>query len=291
VRTARISLAAAVVALTLSPSAVVAQDWSQPWADPEDRPPRVDISASAGFLLPTRWSTLVLLGSISPVTGVLEQVLSRDLRVEPDKQFAGAATYWRGRYGARVQGGFSRSSLTIGGTPASNLLLSPSSADVASISLDTWLYDVRGAIGFFEYAPTRKVWPYGFVGVGGITYDLKQTVSPALLTFIQRSGTLSDARTNIIVANNGREFLLAVNDLKVETVFAFDFGVGTDLRVPMGGGGVALRLELSDHVAPSPVGLHVRELSPFGGPASDGVRFGVVHHLSATVGFVVQVGR
>ena len=55
-----------LVVLALVPASSIAQDWSQPWADPQDRPPRVDISASAGFLMPTRWTDLVLLGSISP---------------------------------------------------------------------------------------------------------------------------------------------------------------------------------------------------------------------------------
>src|SRR5215467_4183918 len=83
-----------VVALTMLPAPAAAQDWSQPWADPEDRPPRVDFSASGGFLMPTRWSDLVLLGSPSPAVGVLEQVLTRDIHVKPDTEFTAAATYW-----------------------------------------------------------------------------------------------------------------------------------------------------------------------------------------------------
>ncbi|HEV8348240.1 MAG TPA: hypothetical protein VGQ16_16810 [Vicinamibacterales bacterium] len=278
---------AAVVALTVIPSPVIAQDWSQPWADPLDRPPRVDLSGSAGFLMPTRWSSLVLLGSISSATGVLEQVLARDLRVEPDREFDVAATYWRGRYGVRTQAGFSRSSLTIGATPANPPQLS--TTDTTSIDIDTWLYDVRGAIGFTEYAPSRRIWPYGFFGFGGITYNLKGTVVPPL-TFIER--TPSRSGTTIIVAGDGRQFLLSVDQPGIETVFAVTFGVGTDFRIPLGPGGVALRLEASDRVAPSPLGLRIREFSPVGAFAPDaGVRFGIVHHLSATAGIVVQIGR
>ena len=289
-RRAWLILAQLVVTLTLFPVPTIAQDWSQPWADEEDRPPRVDLSASAGYLLPTRWSSLVLVGSISPVSGVLEQILTRDLRVEPDTQFAAAVTYWRGRYGFRTQAGFSRSSLTVGRTP---LGATPSpTADATSVDIDTWLYDVRGAIGFTEYRPTRWVWPYGFVGLGGITYDLKQPVSPPL-TFVARGPIRTDSSANtVIVADDGRQFLLAANELGTETVFAVNFGLGTDFRVPLGPGGVGLRLEVSDHVASSPLGLRVRELSPFGALVSDGgVRFGLVHHLSATAGVVVQIGR
>src|SRR5688572_29184193 len=59
--------------LTLLPLPVFAQDWSQPWADPMDRPARVDVTGSMGFVMPSNWSKLVLLGSISSGSGVFEQ--------------------------------------------------------------------------------------------------------------------------------------------------------------------------------------------------------------------------
>ena len=280
---------AVVFTLTLFPDSALAQDWSQPWAEPLDRPARVDVSGSAGLLVPTRWSSLVLLGSISSATGVLEQVLARDLRVEPDREYDVAATYWRSRYGFRTQVGFSRSSLTIGAAPANPPQLS--TTDTTSIDIDTWLYDVRGAIGFTEYAPSRKIWPYGFFGIGGITYNLKGTVVPPL-TFIEGAPARPDPRSTIIVAGDGRQFLLAVDQLGTETVFAFTFGLGTDFRIPLGRGGVGVRLEASDRVAPSPLGLSIREFSPAGAFAPDaGVRFGFVHHLNVTAGIVVQIGR
>src|SRR5919201_332757 len=105
-----------LIVLGFAPASGFAQDWSQPWADPMDRPPRVDISASGGFLMPTRWSDLVLIGSISPASGILEQVLTRDVHVKPDSAFTASTTYWRGGYGFRARAGFSRSSLKIAGT-------------------------------------------------------------------------------------------------------------------------------------------------------------------------------
>jgi hypothetical protein len=288
-RHARLALVPLVATLTLLPAPIIAQDWSQPWADPQDREPRVDLSASAGFLLPTRWSSLVLLGSISSASGVLEQVLSRDLRVEPDTEFSATATYWRSRYGFRAQAGFSRSSLRIGGAPLSG---SQSADESVSVGIDTWLYDVQAAIGFVDYKPTRWVWPYGFVGLGGITYHLKKAISPPL-TFIEHGPSRVDARGNtIVIADAGRQFLLAIDELSTETVFAVNVGMGTDFRLPLGPAGVGLRLEISDHLAPSPLGLRIRELSVLGAFAPDaGVRFQVVHHLSATAGLVVQIGR
>jgi hypothetical protein len=247
-----------------------------------DRPPRLDLSGSAGVLVPSDWSDLVLVGSLSSATGALEQVLVRDVRVKPGSVFGAAATYWRGRYGFRTHGAYSESSLELG----------PSFDATPSIDVDvkTWMYDVRGAVGLIEYAPTRIAWPYVFVGLGGITYDLSRTVSPPLRSFITQPPAGGVPPDRVIVGDDGRQFVVAVDELGLETVLAFNFGIGTDFRIPLGGGGVGLRLELSDHVANSPLGLRIREVGSASG-ASDAVRFGVVHHLRAGVGIVLQIGR
>jgi len=293
-RRATLAVIPYVVALTMVPALSAAQDWSQPWADPEDRPARVDFSASGGFLMPTRWSDFVLLGSLSPGVGVLEQVLTRDVHVEPDTEFTAAATYWRSRYGLRVHGGFSRSSVSISAVPvargSSSTPASAISGEAASVGVDTWLYDLGAAIGFLEYEPRRSVWPYGFFGLGGITYNLKQTIAPPL-TFVERPPS-APAGNTIIVASDGRQFLLTTNALSIETVLAFNVGLGTDFRLPLKNGGVALRLEVGDHIAASPLAFRIEELSPFGAVPSDGgARYRLVHHLSATAGLVVQFGR
>src|SRR4029077_4195337 len=133
-------------------------------------------------------------------------------------------------------------------------------------------------------------WPYGFFGVGGITYNLKQTIAPPL-TFLERAPS-APARSTIIVAGDGRQFLLTTNALSVETVLAFNVGLGTDFRVPLKGGSVALPLGVADHLAASPLAFRIEELSPFGAVPSDtGARYRLVHHLSATAGIVVQIGR
>jgi hypothetical protein len=284
-----------VVALTMFPTVTCAQDWSQPWADPEDRPPRVDVSAAAGFLMPTRWSDLVLFGSASPTSGALEQVLTRDVRVEPDTALAASATYWRARYGFRTQAGLSRSSLNIGGPPVVDTASSTAagtSGDITSVGIDTWLYEVAGLIGFVDYDPSRRVWPYGFVGLGGITYDLDKTIAPSL-AFVERGPSRPGAAGDtIVIVSDGRQFLLTTNALSTETVFAVNFGLGADFRIPLGKGGVGLRLEVADRLAPSPLALRVEQLSSFGTlPSDTGVRYRFVHHLSATAGLVLQIGR
>jgi hypothetical protein len=279
----------AFLAATLLPSALAAQTPDQPWSDPRDRPPRVDVSVSAGVIAPTDWSDLVVLGSLSSVSGALEQVLVRDVRVEPDAVYGAAVTYWRDRYGFRAQAGLSRSRLTIGGP------LLEGEADgrqTLPANVNTWLYEIGGAIGLLEYSPKRTIWPYVSFGIGGITYDLDRTITPPLLTFIERGGGPPGTGDVIIVRENQRRFLLAVDELGLETVFALSFGAGADLRIPLGGGALGLRLEVSDHLAHSPLTVRIRELSTSGGLTSDdAVRFGIVHHLRAAAGLVLQFGR
>lgn len=284
----RIGWLCGVVAAALFPSGIAAQTWDQPWSDPRDRAPRVDVSVSGGMLAPTDWSDLVVLGSLSSVSGALEQVLVRDLRVEPDSVFGASVTYWRDRFGFRVNGALSRSSLTIGGDS-----LDGGARDTLPAEIDTWFYDVRGAIGLVEYSPERKVLPYVFLGLGGITYNLDRTISPPLLTFIERGRSVSTTPGSItIVDDTGREILLAIDELGTESVLSFNFGAGTDLRLPFGGGALGLRLEVSDHIASSPLEVRIRELDGAGGLArDDAVRFGTVHHLRAAAGLVLQIGR
>jgi hypothetical protein len=292
-RCAPLALSFFLVALTIQPAPTCAQEWSQPWADEDDRPPRFDISVSGGFLMPTRWSDLVLFGSASPAVGALEQVLTRDVHVEADTAYAAAATYWQGRYGFRSHAGFSRSSLSITGGPlagAPSSTADNSSGAITSVGVDTWLYDVGGAIGFVEYTPSRRVWPYGFVGLGGITYKLKRTIAPPL-AFIERGPSRPNTTDTIIVVSDGRQFLLTTNALSTETVLAFNVGIGTDFRIPLGRAGIALHLELADHLGSSPLALRVEQLSSFGGVSDTGVRYRLVHHFSATAGLVVQIGR
>ena len=285
------TVACCLISSVILPASVLAQDWSQPWSDSRDRPARVDVSGSVGMLAPTDWGDLVLLGSISSVSGVLEQVLVRDLRVKPDTVYGASVTYWRGRYGFRTHAALSRSSLLVGGASLGGIQ-SGEERELTAARVNTWFYDVRGAIGLTDYSPGRNVWPYAFVGLGAITYDLDRTITPPLLTFIER-GTARPGRPDLVIADDGgRQFIVAVNELGLETTPAVNFGVGTDFRLPLGPAGLAIRVEVSDHMANSPMRLRIRELSGSGGLASDSdVRFGAVHHLRAAAAFVVQIGR
>jgi hypothetical protein len=281
----------AVVALLCCASPTRGQDLPQPWADSIDYPGRVDISASVGVGTATDWSDLVLLGSISPAFGVIEQVLVRDLRVRPDTQIGAAVTYWRGRYGFRAQASRSKSTLVIGSAPVDAFAPLPLRDAAASVDLDTWSYDVRGVVGLIDYKRGWWVWPYAWLGFGGITYDLRQSIAPPLLTFIEGGRSLTPEEL-VIVDQHSHEFLLSVDEVAQDSVFAFNLGVGTDVRLPLGPSGVGLRLELSDHVSQSPVGLRIGELRRSNVWAADtGLGSKFVHHLRATAGFVVYIRR
>ncbi|MGH2436165.1 MAG: hypothetical protein ACRDFA_04135, partial [bacterium] len=242
-------------------------------------PRRVDLSGSSGFLLSTDWSNLVLLGSVSTVSGALEQVLVRDLFVEPGPVFDGAVTYWEGRYGFRAHAGLARSCLAVGRN-CNDVIGLPGAAD--SVDVDTWMYDIGGAIGLVDYARGTRVWPYVFLGVGAVTYNIERTISPPLTFIERRPPRPAEAQAAIISRDDPDQLLISIDELGVETRFALNVGVGTDFRIPLGPGGIGLRFELSDHIHRSPVEVLVTNIEAFGGTRRETpVDFGFVHNLRA----------
>jgi hypothetical protein len=246
-------------------------------------PRRVDVSGSGGFLLSTDWSDLVLLGSVSTISGALEQVLVRDLVVEPGPVFDAVVTYWEGRYGFRAHGGFAQSCLAVGGICGGRA--------TQAVDVNAWMYDVGGAVGLTEYRRGALVWPYVFVGVGGVTYDLDRTVEPPLNFIEQRPARGPDGQV-IVSRDDPEQLLIAIDELGIETRFALNLGVGSDFRLPLGPASVGLRFEISDNIHRSPINLRVVEVDRFGGDrgATD-IGFGYVHNLRAAAGLVVQFGR
>jgi hypothetical protein len=267
------------VVLTVTPAAAQYDPFS---IDPGPR--RVDVSGSGGLLLSSDWSDLVLLGSISSVTGALEQVLARDLVIQPGPVFDGVVTYWEGRYGLRVHGGFARSCLAV----ARSCTAATFTGTSGTIDVDTWIYDLGGAVGLIDYRRGAIVWPYVFVGVGGVTYDLERSVGPPL-TFIERRAPLTNG---VVVARSEADSLLiAVDELGIESRFALNLGFGSDFRVPVAGGSIGVRLELSDHIHRSPVDIRIENVEGFRPASGSRIDFGYVHNLRAAAGLVVQFGR
>ena len=265
--------------------AKTAAQWD-PFNPPRD-PKHLDISGSAGMRLSTDWSDLILLGTVSPVTGVLEQVLARDLVFVPGPVFDATVTYWEGRYGFRTHGGFSRKCIAVGARCGAIATLNGPTR--GSVGVDASYYDVGGAIGLVDYRRNPWVWPYVFVGVGGVTYDIKQTVSPPLQMFIERPPPVTPQIT--IATDRRGPLLIAIDELGLETKFAVNFGLGTDLRVPLGAAGLGLRLELSDNVHESPLQIRIADVDGVNGGdvARPNARF--VHNLRASAGVVLHFGH
>lgn len=273
------------LAILVPPTSAAAQ--SDVFAIPPG-PKRVDLSGSGGFLLSTDWSDLVLLGAVSTVSGTLEQVLVRDLVVRPRPVFDAVVTYWEGQYGFRTHIGFARSCLTVARTCGE---LTGPAGRVSSVDVTTWMYDIGGAIGLIDYRRDTWVWPYVFLGFGGVTYDLEQTVGPPL-TFIERSPPLVGGDRIIISRDDPDPLLITTDELNVETRFAVNLGVGTDVRIPVGPPSVGFRLEVSDHIHRSPIDIRVVQIDAFTRVRGDTrLDFGFVHNLRAAAGLVVQFGR
>jgi hypothetical protein len=264
--------------------ATAAAQWD-PFNPPRD-PKHVDVSGSAGVRLSTDWSNLVLLGTVSPTTGVLEQVLSRDLVFVPGPVFDATVTYWEGRYGFRAHGGFSRRCIAVGRTCGAVPTLNGPTR--GSVDVDASYYDIGGSFGLIEYHENPWVWPYAFFGLGGVTYDIKQNLSPPLQIFIaQRPPSTPD----IVVASDRQQpLLISIDELGLETKFAVNFGIGTDLRVPLGAAGVGLRLELSDNIHESPLNIQLAQLNTVGDEVVH-ANARLVHNLRASAGLVLHFGH
>ena len=279
----RILLCIVLICLICAPATATAQ-WD-PFDPPRD-PKHVDISGAAGLRLSTDWSDLILLGSVSPATGALEQVLARDLVFVPGPIFDATVMYWEGRYGFRAHGGFSRRCLAVGGRCGTIQTLNGPTR--GSVDVDASYYDIGGAYGLVDYRRNPWVWPYVFAGVGAVTYNVKQNISPPLQMFVeQRPPSNPDITVTI---DRSQPLLIAIDELGIETKFAFNFGIGTDLRVPVGAAGIGLRLELSDNIHESPLDI---ELAQLDARRNDVVRANgrLVHNLRASAGLVMHFGR
>jgi hypothetical protein len=262
-----------------------AAQWD-PFAPPRD-PKHLDVSGTAGLRLSTDWSDLILLGSVSPTTGALEQVLARDLVFRPGPVYDATVMYWEGRYGFRAHGGFSRRCLAIAGRCGAIPTLSGTTR--GSVDVDATSYDFGGAIGLIEYRQNPPVWPYVFFGLGGVTYDIKQNISPPLQMFVERR---PPSTPDVVVTRqrSGDSLLISVDELGLETKFAMNFGIGTDLRVPLGPAAVGLRLELSDNLHDSPLDVQITDVNSLGNDVVRANR-GLVHNLRASAGLVLHFGH
>jgi hypothetical protein len=279
------------VVLLLSASPLVAQrDMFRPY----DGPRRLELSASAGYFWSSDWSNLILFESLGLVGDEARRVLLPPLAAAPGAGAQAAITYWKGRLGFRVHGGYAESCITSeprcgDGRPAPVAGQSNALTPV-EVSLKTYSYGVQGVVAMGEYEEPQFFRPYFVVGGGGVTYDPAQSVPRFLTAAPQGPGGVETVATS-----GPGQYTFNVSQAGLETRFAVSIGAGADFRLPVGSGGLNLRLEVSDHISQSPLGLQLTRVN------SGGVRggrdpfqtidlsAGAVHNLRANIGLAIEI--
>lgn len=262
-----------------------------------DGPRRLELSATAGYALSTEWSDLVTLQVADAQGGLHRQVLLRSVAVAPGAGGAAAVTYWRGRHGFRVLAGYSRSCLTT----ASRCRDGDAAPDpdgpaltVAEIDMDVWRYGVEGIIGLRNWEQSRVWRPYVVLGLGGVAYDADEDALPLFPGSFDTLAPPPGSPDGAVVIRDGTSTLLiATDEVGFEHVLGLTLGIGMDLRVPVGIGGVGLRIELADQITRSPFSVRVTQLDGsrrYFGRADEAVfQPAAVHNLRASVGVALEL--
>lgn len=280
--------------LLLAASSLLAQQ-SDPFR-PYDGPRRLELSASAGYFWSSDWSNLVMFESLGIVGDEARRVLLPSLATGPGAGAQAAITYWKGRLGFRLQAAYSESCLTSEPRCGSNRSVpdaggSPS-LNPEEVDLKTYSYGVQGIVGLLEHSDNQWFRPYLLVGAGGVSYDPSESVPRFLAGQLVRP--VGGVET--VVAGNPGQYTFAVDQAALETRFSLSLGVGTDLRLPVGPGGLSIRMEVADHMSRSPLGVRVTRLSSGSfGDRDNSIQevdlgVGAVHNLRATVGLAIEFG-
>src|SRR5262245_48665818 len=93
------------------PTVAAAQGWDTPWADPRDRPARVDLSLSGNYVMSSDWRNLVVLGSVTLTSSAINQALTPVFSVDNGPVLGGSVSYSKTKYGLRVNVARASSSL------------------------------------------------------------------------------------------------------------------------------------------------------------------------------------
>lgn len=269
------------------------------WQGDYDGPRRLELSVNGGYAWSTDWSNRVALQVFSPQGAVHQQVLLRNVSIAPGEGVGAAVTYWRGRHGFRVSAGYNQACLTTG-SRCSNSDVPPTAGGatlaIAEVPMDVWRYGVEGMIGLRSWEGSRFFRPYLLVGAGGVTYDPDGDALPFIPgdfeTIVQPGGTPN----SVVVTRNETMLLVSTSELGLEHVFGATIGVGMDLRLPVGPGGLGLRFEFADHITSSPFSVRVARLDSQGrryaGADGDDIVFRKdgIHNLRFTAGVTLELG-
>ena len=294
---ARLALVALALPLLALPVALRAQDYEDMFDNPYlGQPKSLSLEAFGGAYWSTPWNDLVLLGSVNSGNTV-EQVLLRQVQVQADRVYGGSVTYRRGRGGFRVEASYAESCLQLAGS--CDPLLQGSATQVPlprRIGVNTWTADVAAEVSLVPIKGGEAFRPFLLIGGGAVVYAPKGGAAQLLPQFLDiTGGTSSTIGTQVTVEFPGAGTVVAdVRGIGMETMFSGVLGAGTDVRVPIGNGGVGLRLQAIDHITNSP--MHVSILQGFTTPQPATFNFGSIQNIRVSAGVVVdfdlgRVGR
>jgi hypothetical protein len=288
----RFRIAVPILLLLSAPLSAQQPDPFQPY----DGPRRLEVSVTAGYFWSSDWSNLVLFESLGAVGDEARRVLMPSLATAPGAGGQAAITYWKGRLGFRLMAAYSESCVTseprcgdnraapsAGGNP----MLNP-----VEVSLKTYSYGVQGIVGMSEYSESQFFRPYFLVGMGGVTFDPDESL-PA---FLAAQGGQPVSGVETVVTGNPGQYTFAIDQAGLETRFSVALGLGTDLRLPVGPGGLSLRFEVADYISKSPLGVRLSRLSA--GSVFDNsspieqidLGVGAVHNLRGQIGLAIEFG-
>jgi hypothetical protein len=290
-----------LAAIALAPFLPTASTARQlpPWTGVEPVPRAFDISLTYGTAFSSDWSDLVLLGSVSAGTAGFEQIVLRDVSVEPGWGFGVSLTYWEGRGAVRLAGSYASSCLAVGaacvGAPGEGVFPSPTRRS----DVQTWTLDLGGILNLREGGrPRDRFKPYLYFGLGGVAYDPDPQLARLITGFLdfERTVDAGDGRF-IVIVDGATQFLLAVDEVGFTTKFGGALALGADLQLPLDPSNtLGLRFEVSDHITGSPLGVRLVQLgSDFPYRWDEALEeasldFGPVHNLRLSVGLTVGIG-
>jgi len=262
---------------------------------PYDGPRRLELSVTAGYFWSSDWSNLVMFESIGAVGDEARRVLMPSLASAPGAGGQAAITYWKGRLGFRLAASYSESCITAeprcgSNRPAPTAGGSPGIAPT-EVSLKTYSYGVQGVVGMSEYSEDQWFRPYFLVGFGGVTFDPSENV-PSFLT----GQLVRDDGVETVLTGAPGQYAFTIDQAGLESRFSVALGLGTDLRLPVGPGGLSVRLEVADYISQSPLGVRLTRLNS--GSLLDSnenldqvdLGVGAVHNVRGQVGLAIEFG-
>jgi hypothetical protein len=294
----RLRFVIAMFVATISSSGSVLNAQQLGFDKEEPRPRRLEFSVTTGVQFSTDWSNLVILGTLG---GLVDRVLIPDLSIDAGTSMGLAVTYWEGRYGFRVNAGFTRSCLAVAASCGS-FAIRDSGIDndtivVPRIDANAYSLDIGGAIGLVRPDSDFPLRPYVFFGAGGLAFNLDNAARFLLPSFLElggRPGRIGlDTNNRLVVIADASPFLVSVDQPGLELLFAGVLGFGTDMRVPIGKGSLGLRFEAADYISRSPLEVRLAGfVNDFHFRSTDieDVRFnfGLVHSPRVSIGLVVN---